>query len=349
MATKKEDTGKARPTLGLGLIRSGIDNVDKGLRTLKSDTGKTLRKGMSLHIGLNRLDPLGYPRDAEDPEGSGWEGPLVACENDAEDMHKIAAGQGFDSTLLLTEEATSENVMAALRRAAKRLTKGDTFLLTYSGHGGQVDDVSGDERDDDVDETWCLFDRQMIDDELYAMYADFKAGVNIFVLSDSCHSGTVTRAMGRMEPELTKAEKKAIFGSENPSFRVMPRETAGDVYYARWEFYDDIQNNVRRVEPEDFKASIRLISACQDDQEAADGLRNGKFTGVVKKIWRNGRFNGGFREFHDAISNNLKKEYARKLKGRSEKEIEELHIQTPNYNAQGAENDEIDHQPPFSI
>ena len=43
------------------------------------------------------------------------------------------------------------------------------FPLTFSGHGGQVDDVSRDEDDlgdqaDKQDETWCLFDAQLIDD-----------------------------------------------------------------------------------------------------------------------------------------------------------------------------------------
>ncbi|MDP9071378.1 MAG: caspase family protein, partial [Actinomycetota bacterium] len=34
-------------------------------------------RGMSLHIGLNRVDPDGY---------NGWSGDLAGCENDARDM-----------------------------------------------------------------------------------------------------------------------------------------------------------------------------------------------------------------------------------------------------------------------
>jgi hypothetical protein len=236
-----------------------------------------------------------------------------------------------------------------MRKAARKLKAGDTFLMTYSGHGGKVDDVSGDETEDNIDETWCLFDRQFIDDELYALYSEFKAGVNIYVLSDSCHSGTVTRAMERMEPALTKEENLQIFGMEKPKFRMMPRQTSGAVYYARWEFYDDIQNKLKQVKPKDIKASIRLISACQDDQEAADGMKNGKFTGVVKKVWANGKFQGSFRDFHAAINKSLESEYARVLKGRKKEEIDDLHIQTPNYFADGADNDEIDNRLPFSI
>ena len=98
------------------------------------------------------------------------------------------------STLLLTKKGTRAHALAAMRQAAKRLVSGDLFFLTYSGHGGQVPDVTGEEADKQ-DETWCLYDGQLIDDELYFELSRFAAGVRILVLSDSCHSGTVTRAM----------------------------------------------------------------------------------------------------------------------------------------------------------
>jgi hypothetical protein len=39
-----------------------------------------------------------------------------------------------------------------------------------------------------------LYDGELIDDEVYAALNQFAGGVRIFVLSDSCHSGTVLRA-----------------------------------------------------------------------------------------------------------------------------------------------------------
>jgi len=45
--------------------------------------------------------------------------------------------------------------------AAKALAAGDLFFMTYSGHGGQVPDVSGDEPDK-KDETWCFAELPMI-------------------------------------------------------------------------------------------------------------------------------------------------------------------------------------------
>ena len=117
---------------------------------------------ISLHIGLNTVDPAHY---------NGWDGELQACEADARDMQQIAEGRGFETRILLTPEATAEAVSAAIAAAADRLSGGDFFFLTYSGHGGQVPDTNSDEPgDDNKDETWVLYDRQLVDDELFALW-----------------------------------------------------------------------------------------------------------------------------------------------------------------------------------
>jgi hypothetical protein len=143
-------------------------------------------KGISIHIGLNHVDPKHY---------QGWDGELNACIADAKDMRALAKKKGFaGNTLLVDGQATAAAARAALLNVSKKLVKGDILFLTYSGHGGQVRDTNSDEKDNDrMDETWVLFDRQLVDDELYNIWAKFKAGVRILVLSDSCHSGTVVR------------------------------------------------------------------------------------------------------------------------------------------------------------
>jgi len=128
------------------------------------------RKGISLHLGLNRVDPAHY---------GGWDGQLTACEADAEDMKAIALAQGFTPQMLLRRQATSTAVIAALQRAAAALKSGDLFFLSYSGHGGQVPDTNHDEADRQ-DETWVLYDRELVDDELYAVWGKFAGGYKLF-------------------------------------------------------------------------------------------------------------------------------------------------------------------------
>ena len=56
--------------------------------------------GISVHIGLNRVDPAQY---------EGWDGQLAACEADAKDMLALAKKQKFkSSTMLLTTAATAD-------------------------------------------------------------------------------------------------------------------------------------------------------------------------------------------------------------------------------------------------
>ena len=62
---------------------------------------------MSLHIGLNGVSGAAY---------GGWDGPLAACEFDANDMAAIAKQQGMKPTVLLTKKATRAAALAAMRK-----------------------------------------------------------------------------------------------------------------------------------------------------------------------------------------------------------------------------------------
>jgi hypothetical protein len=143
-------------------------------------------KGKSIHIGLNNVNPDCY---------NGWNQTLEGCVNDSNDMRSIAEKLGYESLVLNDAEATADAVVSAMGAAARDLNAGDILFLTFSCHGGQVPDVNGDEPDG-LDETLALWDRQLVDDELYALWSHFEAGVRIVVVPDSCHSGTVIRSIG---------------------------------------------------------------------------------------------------------------------------------------------------------
>lgn len=258
-------------------------------------------KGLALNVGLNSVSADAY---------AGWEGPLAACEFDAKDMAALAKSKGMKGKLLLTRKATRESFLGELRAAATALASGDLFLLTFSGHGGQVRDVSGDEPDKQ-DETWCLFDGQLIDDELYFELSRFQAGVRILVLSDSCHSGTVTRAPPPPPPPGQRV-------------KLMPPAVAMRVYREHQDFYDKLQLGLGKaagaasIDPDvalsqvavsgrlgaivkKFDAAAVLISGCQDNQTSLDGDYNGAFTEALLRVWNNGDFAGNHGQFHARI------------------------------------------------
>jgi hypothetical protein len=264
-------------------------------------------KALSLHLGLNTVSAAAY---------EGWEGPLAACEFDANDMAALARSKGMKPTVLLTKKATRAALLSGLRGAAKTLKAGDFFFLSFSGHGGQVRDSNGDEPDR-KDETWCLFDGQLIDDELYFELSRFAAGVRVLVLSDSCHSGSVTRE--RTPPPPPPGQRP----------KLMPDAVGMRVYTKHAAFYDKLQSEVAKqaaaarksVDPDAalaqvavtgpaahaialvgrFKPSVVLISGCQDNQTSMDGDNNGAFTEKLLKVWNGGAFKGNYRSLHARI------------------------------------------------
>ena len=136
--------------------------------------------------------------------------------------------------------------------------------------------------------------------------------MRILVLSDSCHSGTVTRAPP--PPPLPGMRAKA-----------MPPAVAARVYRDHAAFYDKLQADVAKaagnklgVDPDAalaqvgaaahatalvgaFKPAVVLISGCQDNQTSMDGDHNGAFTEQLLKIWNDGGFKGGYASFHTRI------------------------------------------------
>ncbi|MFG2835374.1 caspase family protein [Streptomyces zaomyceticus] len=275
--------------------------------------------GLALHVGLNRVDPARY---------EGWDGTLIACENDAHDMARLARNAGFESTVLLTPDGTVANVTAVLGEAAARLGPGDILLFSYSGHGGQVPDVpgsgtpgsdtagsdplgsdglgpdglgsdglgsdafgSGDEPDA-LDETLVLYDRQFLDDEVRRAFRAFDDDVRIVALFDCCHSGSAIELPGGPAADGTA--------------RFMPEPRQRQLYARDLEFYADLKGSIAEAAPADGAGpDALLVSACQDNQVAADGEVNGAFTEALLKVWDDGAFQGGYRDFHRAIQRRL--------------------------------------------
>ncbi len=279
----------------------GVRGVSRSLTGTTSETSSpsprpsvtSSRRGWSLHVGLNKIDPAHY----------GDEGVLTACHFDAEDMARIAQMRGFEKVdVLLDDQAKRDAVKAAILEAADHLKAGDLFLFSYAGHGSQVPDFNGDEPDG-ADETLCLFDGMLIDDELYELWSHFADDVRIVMISDSCHSGSVSRAMRRGAPVGAPA------AGEGPRSRLLPLHIAARTFRQNRDFYTAIGR--KRLGPDErvlireldmpLRGPVLLLSGCQDNQESRDGIGNGRFTQELLLVWDEGRFKGDWRELHRRI------------------------------------------------
>ena len=228
-------------------------------------------KGISLHIGVNKLSLDAYEND----------GALHSPMNDARAMAFIAKAEGFETRkLLLNEKATKDNFIKALDRYADKLEPGDTFLLTFSGHGGQIEDDNGDE-EDGQDETWCFYDGFLIDDQLGDKWENFKKGVRIIVVSASCHSRSALRVyMNNGAQKLPKIRNSKEIKQNGKSILS--------------EYIADPK----------IVASILHISACEDDKEAHDGKSLSLFTSLLVQYWDEGRFTGNYKDLVGKIRKN---------------------------------------------
>lgn len=234
-----------------------------------------MSKGLSIHIGIKELCIESYKSKA----------PLSSPENDARAMANLASLEGYQNPiLLLNENATRHSFLEILDKTIEKLNEGDTFLLTFSGHGGQIKDEDGDEilsgivdansNMDIQDETWCFHDGILKDDEIGQKWSSFKTGVRIIVVSASCHSRSSIKTFDNSLWDNVLIEQPG-FRNKTMTFIKSP------LVYA---YKQDPQ----------IKASIIHISACQDKQESRDGNCFSKFTEILLKHWDEGRFEGSY-------------------------------------------------------
>ena len=277
-----------------------------------------MKKGHAVCIGMNNFDPGHY----------GYEGELHICEKDAEDMHNLLSLNDFVSIKLTTEEATRANVISAIQNSSKELKSGDIIVVYYSGHGGKVPDVKSeyDIEYDDIDETWCLYDAQLLDDELRNLWAGFEEGVRILLLSDSCHSGSIAKA------PISSFEKLPEEDDEYTQVKCISDDTAKETFETNEAFYKKLAQEVNSlpISKVPVKASVKQISGCQDTEYSYTGETNSAFTKVLRDIWDEGSFSGNYKAFYLQIRENLFRQH-------------------PNLLSVGEDNPEFDAQKPFEI
>ena len=257
--------------------------------------------GISIHVGVNASKAPGLNLR-----------PLVGCENDAEEMRKLARARNFvavDSgpdVPIIRENATLENVLGKIRIAAEKLDPGDIFLFTFSGHGtrrGADDPLEADIKD----ETIVLHDRLLIDNVLRRrLWPTFKAGVRVVMVSDSCHSGGIAMSLLNNSASETVAtgssgawrRRNRLGIVESPPVRQAGKEPANQSFQVRGvsavqvqahfdllkQFYKDLRESLPATPPP-VPANVLLLAACREHETTSDGLPNGVFTKALLDVW----------------------------------------------------------------
>jgi len=129
---------------------------------------------------------------------------LRGCINDVKNIKAFLIRQfGFrdEDTITLTDDQrdptripTKANIIAAMQWLVRDARPHDSFFFHYSGHGGQTEDLDGDE-DDGYDETIYPVDHEragvIIDDIMHdIMVRPLPPGCRLTAIMDCCHSGS---------------------------------------------------------------------------------------------------------------------------------------------------------------
>ncbi len=221
----------------------------------------------ALCIGINN-----YP---------GTDMDLQGCVNDANDWAAELAARQFKTTTLLDAAATKAGMLKAMGDLVSKASKGDTLVITFSGHGTYQPDEDGDEADG-LDEALCPYDlvtlgEALTDDEIHALFLSRKAGVRIVLISDSCHSGTVTRA-AKAEKDAETRPRFLPMGNWLPA-KQLPKDRAGKVASTM----TGPAGTSPLMRAYSNKLGDLLLSGCKE------GPNNFSFDARIK-----GRFNGAF-------------------------------------------------------
>jgi len=181
----------------------------------------------------------------------GTEGELHGCVNDVAKMKKYLKEQGYKNFLELTDDTrkkpTRKNIIEGIQWLTAGAKSGDSLFLHYSGHGGQVEDLNGDE-EDGYDSTLIPIDYktagQIIDDDLYAMIAGtLPKGVHVTAIMDCCHSGSILDLPYtiRMDGEsLRKIQAgEDVVSTYNPSFTMAVATVVGKKIWEKLGFSPD--------------------------------------------------------------------------------------------------------------
>jgi hypothetical protein len=215
----------------------------------------------ALCVGIND-----YPGEGSDLNG---------CVNDAKAWGELLiqkyAFVSSDVKLLLDAQATKEAIMGGLKQLLAGAKSGDVIVFTNSSHGTYVTDTDGDE--DAYDEALCPYDcdrNLIVDDELRELFTNLAQGVSLTVISDSCHSGTVTRAaLNENIPWLRTPDDRRV--------RFLHPSLIGRAGLTNpW-----LVSNKKKAKFPESKMKDVLLSGCSPSEYSYDALIGGKYHGAM--------------------------------------------------------------------
>ena len=159
---------------------------------------------------------------------------LRGCVNDVKNMQSVLTRsygfKGDDITVLTDFAATKKGIESAIRKLVQGGRKGDVLLVHFSGTARTCPTTTAT-RPTTGTRSYVrpISTRKnpMRDDWLRKTFDSMRAGVSLTVITDCCHSGTITRAVRPPDARVSNAIFRAP-GTLLPSSRAGPARHGQD-------------------------------------------------------------------------------------------------------------------------
>jgi hypothetical protein len=201
--------------------------------------------------------------------------PLAGCVNDIRDMadflNQKCAFPRDNVRLLVDGRATTKGILERLAWLLNGLSAGDRVLFHYSGHGAQLPTRNPKGEVDGLDEVICPVDFDWSDEHVIRdkdfnkLFSPVPAGVEFIWVSDSCHSGDLTRALP--PPGRDHERSKTLLPPADIDWRLQTAK----------ELRIDALCMARAAKG----LHVALVSGCRSDQTSSDAVFGGRPNGAL--------------------------------------------------------------------
>ena len=197
--------------------------------------------------------------------------PLHGCVNDVQDMAEFLVERcGFDMNdvrLLTDARATTQGILERIGWLLTGVRLGDRIFFQYSGHGAQMATRNPQGEVDGLDEVICPVDFDWSDDHVIRdkdfdrIFSAVPPGVEFVWVSDSCHSGDLSRDIphpGRLPRSMPLPADMdwRLRTARKAGLRALGMRSAGGL-------------------------QVALVSGCAAEQTSADAVFSGRSNGAL--------------------------------------------------------------------
>jgi len=172
-----------------------------------------------LHAQTKRALVIGLGQQ----EDTSW--GKINGDKDVPLVKDILTKAGYKSiSTLVNDKATKAGITTAFGLLAQQCRTGDVVYIHFSGHGQQMTDREGDERDG-WDECWIPYDayrsycskdrgeKHLADDEINVLLTDIRKKIGnagkMLIVVDACHSGDSSR--GNDDDEIVRGVYDGLY------------------------------------------------------------------------------------------------------------------------------------------